>query len=67
MVGMVEATQWEYRVGRRETLDDRATDWLNTLGAEGWQLTAVIPRPDWLELVFKRPCRSAREIWQSSA
>jgi hypothetical protein len=31
-------TQWKYRVERRDMLD---ADWLNELGADGWELVAV--------------------------
>ncbi len=52
--------QWEYRVERADLLDPERQDWLNTLGAEGWELVAVVPRADGAQLVFKRPCRPAR-------
>jgi ATP-dependent Clp protease ATP-binding subunit ClpC len=61
VVEMLERTQWEFRVERRDELDDEAAEWLNVLGSEGWELTAVVPHTDGhLQLVFKRQCRPAR-------
>jgi ATP-dependent Clp protease ATP-binding subunit ClpC len=48
MVGS-RAPRWEYRVERREALE---TDWLNELGADGWELAGSHDGA----LVFKRRC-----------
>jgi ATP-dependent Clp protease ATP-binding subunit ClpA len=50
MVG-AHALCWEYRVEQRDAVN---TDWLNELGAEGWELVSVRPGTDSLELIFKR-------------
>jgi ATP-dependent Clp protease ATP-binding subunit ClpC len=42
---------WQYRVERRDAIDEQQ---LNELGAEGWELVSVDRGPDGLELVFKR-------------
>jgi Clp amino terminal domain, pathogenicity island component len=52
--------RWEYRVERADIINPEQQDWLNTLGAEGWELVAVVPQADRTQLVFKRPCRPAR-------
>jgi ATP-dependent Clp protease ATP-binding subunit ClpC len=49
---------WEYRV---ETLVDRESltgELLAPLGAEGWELVAIVGEPPGARLVFKRPARS---------
>jgi len=46
---------WEYRV---ETLEDGGaltTAYLEPLGAEGWELVAIVGEPPGARLVFKRP------------
>jgi ATP-dependent Clp protease ATP-binding subunit ClpC len=48
------ATQWEYLVERRDTLE-RAS--LNELGDQGWELVGVVPQDEGFDLVFKRPQR----------
>jgi ATP-dependent Clp protease ATP-binding subunit ClpA len=42
---------WEYRVERCDRVE---AQFLNDLGAEGWELVSVNPGADWLELIFKR-------------
>jgi ATP-dependent Clp protease ATP-binding subunit ClpC len=57
-VEMSSGAQWEYRIERRDALDDEAAVALNALGSDGWELTAVVPhREGHLQLVFKRRCR----------
>ena len=49
--------QWEYRIERRGALDHEAEGLLAALGAEGWELTAVVPAAEGgLQLVLKRRC-----------
>ena len=43
--------RWQYRVERPELPDGLTAEWLNTLGADGWELVAFGPAS---ELVFKR-------------
>jgi ATP-dependent Clp protease ATP-binding subunit ClpA len=45
---------WEYSLERREALDEDAATWLNDRGAEGWELTAILPVPEGITLVLKR-------------
>jgi ATP-dependent Clp protease ATP-binding subunit ClpA len=45
---------WEYRIERRPELSEDDAEWLNTLGAEGWELCAVVPSADRGTLVFRR-------------
>jgi ATP-dependent Clp protease ATP-binding subunit ClpA len=42
---------WEYRVEGRDAID---ADWLNELGAEGWELVSVTPGTDGVAAIFKR-------------
>ena len=42
---------WQYRVERRDAVDERQ---LNDLGAEGWELVSVDRSPEGVELIFKR-------------
>jgi ATP-dependent Clp protease ATP-binding subunit ClpA len=42
---------WEYRVERCDRVE---AQFLNDLGAEGWELVSVSPGADGLELIFKR-------------
>jgi ATP-dependent Clp protease ATP-binding subunit ClpA len=42
---------WQYRVERRETVDEQQ---LNDLGAEGWELVSADRSPTGVELIFKR-------------
>ena len=42
---------WQYRVERRDAVDEQQ---LNDLGAEGWELVSVERTADWVELIFKR-------------
>ncbi len=44
--------RWEYRVERPDSPDGLTTDWLNALGADGWELVGFAP--DGTSLVFKR-------------
>jgi ATP-dependent Clp protease ATP-binding subunit ClpA len=60
-VRMQPALPWEYRVEKRAATDEELAEWLNALGAEGWELTALTPSGDEMRLIFKRPCRPARE------
>jgi hypothetical protein len=53
------AADWEYRIERAPALDDTTHDWLNALGADGWELTATWP--DGRHFVFKRRCRASRQ------
>jgi len=50
MVG-AQAGCWEYRLERRDALDQQ---WLNELGEQWWELVDVRPVDDALELIFKR-------------
>jgi ATP-dependent Clp protease ATP-binding subunit ClpC len=45
---------WEYRIERRPELTEADAEWLNTLGADGWELCAVVPSADRGTLVFRR-------------
>jgi len=42
---------WQYRVERRDAVDEQQ---LNDLGAEGWELVSVERTADLVELIFKR-------------
>jgi hypothetical protein len=55
VVEMHPAPPWEYRV--EQLPDDDVGSWLNSLGAEGWELTTVVGT----QFIFKRPCPPARE------
>lgn len=51
------ATVWEYRHLHRALEGDAppiAEDELNALGAEGWELTAVLPAPSGVHVYLKR-------------
>jgi hypothetical protein len=50
------APVWEYKHLRRELGADAplGEDELNALGAQGWELTAVIPTPSAVDIYFKR-------------
>ena len=50
MVYVYEKQQWEYRIiASAMTQDD-----LNSLGAEGWELVAVVAQPPTTQFYFKR-------------
>lgn len=51
------APVWEYRHLRRDVVGDApplSEEELNALGADGWELTAVIPGPSAVHCYFKR-------------
>jgi ATP-dependent Clp protease ATP-binding subunit ClpA len=54
--GIRRRERWVHRVerGLASAADGRQTC-LNTLGAEGWQLVAILPDGDEIQFVFRRP------------
>ncbi len=48
---------WEYRLERAPSVHNISVVHLNAIGAEGWELTGVIPNPDETVLLFKRARR----------
>lgn len=53
----VRVPVWEYRLERAPSVGNISVDHLNVIGAEGWELTGVIPNPDETVLLFKRARR----------
>jgi hypothetical protein len=41
--GATEKTEWEYKIINQGQYGDSATKELNLLGAEGWEVVAVVP------------------------
>jgi hypothetical protein len=47
--------RWEYKIVSRANSDtDEA--WLNSLGAERWELTGIMPGDSFTKFFFKRRC-----------
>ena len=56
---MRPANQWEYRLEHADEVGEATVAWLNSLGAEGWELVTMLPKAEGVRFVFKRLCRPA--------
>jgi hypothetical protein len=58
MIYVYERQGWEYKIITEAGSDARLTaDHLNALGASGWELVGVVPRPEGVQFYFKRICK----------
>lgn len=49
-----EETRWEYRLVEQNSAEPLPLDQLNTIGRDGWELSAILPHKQRLLYYFKR-------------
>lgn len=56
MVYVYEKQEWEYKVVSKDVGDhpSLSEEELNAIGASGWELVGVVPRPSKVQFYFKR-------------